>query len=274
MTSYRSKNKGVRQGRAVSRAKPSPEPPLIFIDSNEESNWHWSNEFRLMGFSPEVMPLEVGDFKVFAAGKAWPIERKSVPNDLETSFVDGRLSSQVQRAIEADENLIILLEGNLLECRNNFRGLMHALVEAETLGVILDFCQPNDVVLAIHDLRKWLDKEDRSFFRKPVLPLPQKYNYGRKFDGSVTRYERVRTAMTFKGVSEDGAVEWLKRFTLEEVLESPDLLRGVLKGPKGQVENTIRRMKEQLGIVNVVPTVVRVLPEKEETIVFDRRTGN
>lgn len=218
-------------------AKPSAEPPNLWIDSNENSKWKWDREARMYGFSPIVQPQEVGDFRFVAADCLWYVERKAAPSDLEASFTDGRLSTQFVRAQDKGvERLILLIEGeiNKVILGPNIKG---TLIEYQAGGVFLDFCEVGMVVPRLYELYHFLSKDDHAYLRRPVMPLPTKYTY---FDRD--RQRRVRALMAYDGVSETIAVEGLKRWTMGEILERPEVLMEI----RGMTRASVLKMYEMM----------------------------
>lgn len=208
--------------------KPLAEPPLLFIDANEESKHHWSREARTFGFNPSVMGMDIGDFRFVAGGFMWYIERKAAPSDLEASFKDGRLATQTFRAHEQGiDKLVFLIEGeiNQVILGPNIKG---TLLEMQALGVFLDFCRTGEVVQRLFEMYHHLNKDDHGYLRKPVTQLPTKYVYLDR-----DRRRRVLNLMSFEGVGETTAVEALKRWTLDEVYSKPELLLE-LRNEKGR----------------------------------------
>jgi ERCC4-type nuclease len=205
--------------------KPNAEPPVLWIDSNEESQHHWSREARTYGFSPIVIPMTVGDFRFMPQGVLWVIERKATPSDLEASFKDGRLTTQHWRGQdEGIERLVLLCEGDINACELA-ASVKGAVMELQGEGVFIDFAKPGQVMLRLMEMHRFLEKDDHALLRRPPMPMPNLYRYT---DRDFRR--RVQTLMTFSGVSEKSAVEALRRYTLDVILQDPRVMREAVPG--------------------------------------------
>jgi ERCC4-type nuclease len=221
--------------------KPVAEAPTLWIDSNEDSQHQWSKRCKELGvFSPRVQGLKVGDFKFMALGFMWTVERKS-PNDLASSFIDGRLASQgLNLSSNEAEQGVLLIDGNPLVALYNVppSALLNTLIEVQAIGIFIDFCHDGDVVRRLSELHGFLNKSDHSFFRRPKLPMPSQFRYANR-----NTYEKVRTLLTIKGLGEKAIVEILKHYTLDEVFSNPEIIRKVSPGTS---RSTIRKMYEFL----------------------------
>lgn len=229
-------------------SKPAAEPPLIWVDSNEDSHRFkstglaWSAELKRIGFNPETTHLPVGDFKFIAASQVWYVERKKAPSDLEASFTDGRLSAQYFKAQEVldpeYEHEIILLEGdpNQVVLDPNIK---NTLISLQAGGVFIDFCRNNGVVERLYHLEKYLNKAEHSYLRRPVLPQPGEFTYTDR-----ALRNKVQLLMCFRGIGEKPIVECLRRYTLGEILEHPELIKEVTPSVTG---SAIRGVYQLLG---------------------------
>ena len=224
-------------------SKPAAEAPNIWIDSNDESQWHWSRDLKLIGFNPIVAPLSSGDFRFIANGKLWVIERKRAPGDLESSFKDGRLQTQFLKQAENEdiERYVILIEGNPNQVMLG-AAVKGTLLELQAMGVFVDYCEIGQVPIRLYEMYKFLCKDDHSSLRKPPLPMPTAYSYTDR-----DLRNRVQMLLTVRGIGEKPIVEVLRRYSLWEVLNTPELIREVTPSVmRGAIRNMYELMQREV----------------------------
>jgi len=230
--------------------KPIADPPVLWIDSNEERRKansellvnDWAQQARRVGFDPEVKRLGVGDFRLIVMDHVWVIERKAVPSDIEASFTDGRLNLQYWKAQdEGIERLILLLEGDPNTINPILRdSVMHTIFELQALGGFVLWCKPGETIMTIKSLYDWLNKDNHHYLTKMPIPVPGMFTYINKDLRS-----RVVTLMTFAEITEKTAKEVLSRYTLMEVFEKPLRILEVVPTVR---RSGIRKMYAQLQI--------------------------
>ncbi len=228
--------------------KPLADPPTLWIDSNEEMRHHWSEHAGRWGFRPVVEHLPC-DFRFVSTGlgRLVSIERKSVPDDLTESFKDGRLSLQTQRMV-SEENRdaevgVLLLEGELITLDPEmYYPIQGALWSIQAAGVIIVNAIKTKVLERLMYLYQFLEKEDHAFLRRPVIEMPSKFQYSDR-----EMYGRVKTLITFRGISENSAVPTLRRYSLGEILDKPEIIREVVPHvPMGTIRGMYAHMQREV----------------------------
>lgn len=264
--------------------KPSADPPTLWIDSNENrkkkhsdtSLHNWEQQAAMHGFNPVIMSMEVGDFRFMAGGELWVIERKKVPEDLEASFIDGRLNLQYWKMLDAGvERMCILREGNMGELRPDLsQNIRHTLFELQALGVFMHDCKVGETMLALSSLHGWLSLPDHGFFRRPPLPIPGMFTYINK-----DRRRRVQEGMVWQGITEKTMVEALKRFTLWDIVNKPELLQQVARIPNGVVAGIYRHFQREvpeslIGSGSIKGSKRSKVEEVKEEDMFELKVGS
>lgn len=219
--------------------KPLAEIPKLWIDSNEQAHTEtlikrgqladghdYATQASRCGFEPVVTAQDC-DYKFIAMGMMWSIERKAVPNDIESSMKDGRLSTQAQRMSDMwdVEQGILMLQGPLttLDARVK-QGVLNALIEVQSHGVMVDYCDTGTpaFMMRMRYLHDFLNKDDHELLRKPKVQMPSLFHYSDR-----GLQQRVKTLMTLYGLGEKSAYQALRRFTLNELLSNPMLFMEV-----------------------------------------------
>ena len=272
--------------------KPSADPSPIWVDSNEANkcqdnrcviprnrpgipnctieSHRWSWMLRQFGFNPIVIPLPVGDFRFLAANFIWTIERKKAPNDLESSFTDGRLNTQHFLAEEQGvERLVLLIEGDENSIDPKLRtSIRNTLTHLQSKGVFKDTCEVGGVPERLFTLHRWLNEDDHSYLRRPLLPLPTQYTYTNR-----ELRNRVQLFLCFRGLGEKPIVEALKRYTANELWEKPYLFREITPTVPAKVIFEIYNMQQREVPEGVVMPVRNKPKERKivgEVIQFNR----
>lgn len=263
---------------SVSNVKPIADPPVLWIDSNEERKRahsellvnDWATQARRVGFDPEVKHLSVGDFRMMVMGYVWVVERKAVPSDIEASFTDGRLNLQYWKAQdEGIERLVLLLEGDPNTINPVLRdSVMHTIFELQALGGFVLWCKQGETIMTLKSLYDWLNRENHAYLTKMPIPVPGMFTYINK-----DLRTRVITLMTFAEITEKTAKEVLSRYTLMEVFEKPLRILEVVPTVR---RSGIRKMYHhlQLEMPDEVADYLDAGQQKNRVVKIDRTPEN